>query len=429
MANTIFFLLMAAFVQDLVYPIANTGFVGLTIQNVVLYCAAVVLIAAAASSGRLGAIRFPGLTYLLLIFLGVVVSLVYVSYSGAVPFTWLENARTAKTLIFEPILLYSVSFLLIRNEEQGLRYLSIFLVILALVNVFSLVISVFNINLPNMNAHYFDKGRFAGFAGNPNKTAYVLCIAFAYLYFFMKQTRKRRLRVFYVALLASIPLTILLTGSRGGLLGLIIVAVLLARLWGDYKSLVILPAVVVPIVIVLLVAMENDYMLHALDRFMLFGAADATTVSSSRTDIWLALLDVWSSSFTSIVIGIGYGVSQFVGFGARAHNMYLQMLVEFGVVGLLIWLAGIWGARRFLIRYRAAGVRRGLLRRTTLACLYVLMVAWVFTSLINVLGIIALIFGLVTAALIQKPATRRATRRAVGQSPNEQLLRADSTSR
>lgn len=410
MISAIFFLLMAAFVQDLVYPIGNTGLVGLTIQNIVLYCAAAILVAVSASTGRLRSIRIPGVMFLLMIALFVSVSVVYVSYAGAIPVSLLENARIAKTLIFEPILLYLISFLLVRNPRQGLKYLAIFVAIIGLINILTLMTSVFGLNPLNVGAHYLDKGRFAGLAGNPNKTAYVLCIVFAFIYFFMKKTTKRRVKIFYVILLAFIPITIVLTGSRGGVLGLLVVMIFLAKIWRDQKLLVYIPSIIGPIVFLLLWMTENEYLIQAVDRFFLLGADDLSTVTSSRTEIWSALFEIYLSGVISMFVGVGFGVVQFIGFGARAHSMYIQVLVEFGAIGLMVWLVGMWRSRRFVIRQRSADPSMEYLRRTILVCLYVVAIAWLFTSLIGVLGIIGMIFGLATATLILQVNRNQAVR-------------------
>ena len=134
------------------------------------------------------------------------------------------------------------------------------------------------------------------------------------------------------------------TGSRGGLLAAIVAFVVLVRLRAPRIGLrVAVGAALVVGVVVLVVAPPQ------LERRL------ATTGSTGRSDIWRLGL---RSCEDHCVLGSGWGsfpavyreefreaadVGGFRGEGYRAHNIWLQALVEAGVAGFVVLVAA-WAA-------------------------------------------------------------------------------------
>jgi|ETNmetMinimDraft_26_1059896.scaffolds.fasta_scaffold07434_3 O-antigen ligase len=410
MMNLIFFALMATFVQGQVYPTGNLGVTGFSVQNIVMYLSVVLLVAITASRGQIGHARVPGLQYLFVIIFIVLVSVVMVDQFGSMPIDFMINARDAKSFLFEPFLLYFASFLLVRDHVHGMKYLAIFVVVVGAINLIWLLMAALNITPTSVNIsaeYYVVRGRFAGFTGNSNKTTYLLCAFLPIQYFFLRYAKGKMGKLIYTTVILGTVITVLLSGSRGGLLGIGLVALLMARLWGDYKRLLVIPAILVSITISILLAAENSYMIQSLERIMLLASADLSTATSSRIAIWSNLFDVYSSNVRSILIGNGYGVSAFVGMGARAHNLYIMVLVEFGAIGLILWLVSLGRAVRYVKGLKLRDEKQVMLKGSVLISMYLLLVTWVFTTLIGVGELIGFLMGLSLAVLTVNPKRKR----------------------
>ena len=140
---------------------------------------------------------------------------------------------------------------------------------------------------------------------------------------------------------------------------------------------------------------------------MLLASADLSTATSSRIAIWSNLFDVYSSNVRSILIGNGYGVWAFVGMGARAHNLYIMVLVEFGAIGLILWLVSLGRAVRYVKGLKLRDEKQVMLKGSVLISMYLLLVTWVFTTLIGVGELIGFLMGLSLAVLTVNPKRKR----------------------
>ena len=145
--------------------------------------------------------------------------------------------------------------------------------------------------------------------------------------------RSRKLKIAILALSAVAGVTLVLTLSRGALVALIAGLTTLAFTRGRKVGL----AAVATILLVGVVA----WPLFAEQRYGsssgLAGAGVSSQLEDSgRTGAWLAGLEVFQSS---PLIGIGWG--RFVeeaSSGIAAHNWYIAVLAETGIVGFLLWM-------------------------------------------------------------------------------------------
>jgi O-antigen ligase len=169
---------------------------------------------------------------------------------------------------------------------------------------------------------------------NPNVLGeyllFIIPLAFAMLYYFKEYFNK----IVAFGLCGVTALCMILTFSRGAWLGLllgILVFIFLKDrrlLWLGLIALVLAPFIVPQSVI---------------DRLMSIGnMSDGST--SYRVNIWLASLNMLATFWLS---GIGLGTETFVyiyrkfSFNAvnapHSHNLYLQLMIDLGVIGLILF--------------------------------------------------------------------------------------------
>jgi O-antigen ligase len=180
---------------------------------------------------------------------------------------------------------------------------------------------------------YFD--RYQGVFPNPNYTALLASVTIPIGVWLFATDGRKPTRVLVFFGLLSLVLSLYFTGSRGALVGAlagVVVALLLSKyrrfaLWGIGVAISLLVAL-------MLVVPEKFFGRGGyLDR-----SDQGSDFTSGRWDIWVALVRVWQDH---PVLGIGYRTVELLpsSDGFTAHNIYLSILVELGVVGLLIFLA------------------------------------------------------------------------------------------
>lgn len=180
------------------------------------------------------------------------------------------------------------------------------------------------------------EGGFAGLASNPNDLGLLLDISLPlvwYAYTTAKTTATR-----YMALLTMIASagTVVITFSRGAFLGLLVVAGLFAwkRAKGKRVQIFVLIAVLLPVMLAVLPAGYSDRMLSIFVSDM-----DETGSRDER----IKLMDAGVTSMIEHPLGVGLGMnilsSVDSGTGWHViHNAYLQVGVELGVVGFILYL-------------------------------------------------------------------------------------------
>ena len=231
---------------------------------------------------------------------------------------------------------------LIRSEVWFKRCAGAILCTTVLVSLYGIYQYVFG----TLSAGWLDKEMFSSISirvistfGNPNVLGefLVISIPLFYIYFFSRKGFSKKV-------LSLIPcgiclLCLVLTWSRGAWLGLIIGTLAFLLLYSRH-SLTVLLFGSLGLQLLPYVLPQN-----VLLRFTSIGnMADSST--SYRVNIWLATLQMIRDYFFS---GIGSGINVFktiypryayatIEAAPHSHSLFLQILVELGIFGLLVFL-------------------------------------------------------------------------------------------
>ncbi len=203
------------------------------------------------------------------------------------------------------------------------------------------------------------EGRFQGGAGDPNYLAAVLVPAIMLAGgLAVRRAPGQRLLLALATVIIAIGLAA--TQSRGGLIGAGVCAIVALVIWRGRRGL-ILGLIVLAVSAIAMFFLANP---SALNRLL------ASNQGSGRIDIWQV---AWRIVHDNPIVGVGLAqfpqvsphyvlqpgaldyVSLIVEKHIEVHNLYLQLWVEDGVVGLLLFLgvvvaslaAGWRAARRF----------------------------------------------------------------------------------
>lgn len=173
---------------------------------------------------------------------------------------------------------------------------------------------------------------------DPNNFAALLLLPFALIWGKIQEDSKTYIKILYAAALLIIAFMILMTGSRGGLLSSIVVLVAYYIVSGMFKRA---SAILGTAILVLgLFYFLRSYL--PIDLFnRLFTITNYTTNGAGRTSVWEILLrDIVPEMG---LFGLGPGcvslrLTSYYGFAKGVHNTYLNMLCEFGILGLPVFI-------------------------------------------------------------------------------------------
>ena len=286
----------------------------------------------------------------------IVVTLPFVRWPGSVVRVGLENYL--KVIVFY---LFSVAF--ITDEKRLKKFVFVFLgcqIIRILEPLFLHVTTGYwGSGAYSMEGGLHFTSRLAGAPSdvvNPNQFAWVIISTFPFIYFLWWKLGTGMSRKIALGLAPPAIYALALTGSRTGLLSFIVM--LIAMAWLEkkrLKSMVAIAVVIVPIVIVIAGMLSSD-MLTRYRSLVDEKAAGRSTVVR-RID---ALVETLSFMQERAVFGHGLSTSKETnwnvgGVDQIAHNLYIEILQELGIVGLVIFLMyvyAIWkclvGAKSFL---------------------------------------------------------------------------------
>lgn len=180
--------------------------------------------------------------------------------------------------------------------------------------------------------------RYVGLGGNPNGVAAIMALALPMAYFlgaFRSRGPWRWLNFLYLPLAVF---GIILTASRGGfviaLVGLLVIPLTAGYLRRSGRVAVVVGAVAVAAALAPVVPVANFTRIAETSSEVSDGNV------SNRSQIWAGGFELYK---TSPLIGIGTGsfnraVEPVLGYSIAAHNAFLLVLIESGVVGFALFV-------------------------------------------------------------------------------------------
>jgi O-antigen ligase len=209
-------------------------------------------------------------------------------------------------------------------------------------------------------------GRISGYdaplTANPNDLALTLNLILGLLIGLGLTARRRLSRVVLMAAGGLFAMGTILTFSRGGFLGLVTLCAVATKRFVPQKTLALVVAAAV-LGLAVIVA-PSGY----LDRLYSIVNTDADETGSAQARMGL-MKEALALSLQNPVLGVGLGMSALAlterGFWwTTVHNAYLQIALEIGVGGLVIYMLLVGsllvGARKAMRTLAAVGDRAGM---------------------------------------------------------------------
>lgn len=204
------------------------------------------------------------------------------------------------------------------------------------------------------SAYHLSGGEFAGrLSGapadvvNPNGLAFVIVTAIAYAHFMLWWAPNKVLKLAYLLFLPAALYAMVLTGSRGGFIALLVVVLMM--FWYSRHKAVFL-------VVAMLLAVGSWSQLDDLQRERYSSLIDSESSQHKTVDgRWEGIKSEFRLGMNRPVFGHGLGTTPEakVNFGGgrfqAAHNLYAEALIETGMIGFLIFVAFLLSCYRLLM--------------------------------------------------------------------------------
>ena len=240
-------------------------------------------------------------------------------------------------------------------------------------------------------------------------------------------------RLLYITAIALMGVSLLLSGSRGGLIAFLSEIIFLVLLTTGTKSRSSL-ALKLSLAVLLFVAVIAGAVFVGGETSLTRVADTATSgdLTTGRSNIWSVTLDVIKSN---LPFGAGFGA-----FGVaytphdamsglerveQSHNDYLQVLADAGIVGALIGLFFLF--RLFVVGKSAAGIRNDYRRGIAfgaLAGIFAILVHSIFDFVLHTTAISVMFLVLISMLL----ASRSSYADDVEDGPHERSMHRSSGS-
>ncbi len=280
---------------------------------------------------------------------------------------WNESYSPGKFFFSHGIIqaLRSVPFIMIvasvRNRDeiyQLAKYLAVSMVLLSMT-----ILGIFIVEVPPNTEFFIVRGIIAEYLGmHGNNLADFLIVGVPFLLTFSLDKKNPYRMWMYAAVVLALGATAV-TYSRAAYFLIILSFIAVIFMTKKYK-------LIIPIIITGL--MISFFMPSVVDRAMTgFDTGDPSVLSAGRTDmIWRSVIKdlkiEWQSAPERVIFGYGrYGVLDLRDFKnqkmirtTQAHNMYLDIIINSGLLGLFFYLAFFfWIIGKLVIAFFSAKVR------------------------------------------------------------------------
>lgn len=344
MMGYLLLLVVAAFATTDILSVGLSLAPGLSAKNAILYLVGLCLVFRAVTLGGYK-LQLPTIHtwFAVLIGYAILTWLIAGLIIGYQNYEMIPAGIMLKTDLIDHAIVFALFFYGARTMKDGIMLTKALLIALTVANAIAIgnVEGLFNIGVTIVGTVVGEAGRVFGTWGNANGTAaLIVCLLPAYA----AAALSSRGIMSVIWLLAAVPsaMMLVMTGSRGGYVGLLLgfgwAAFSLRRYLSTRK--IILWAGAAAVLLVMAALLSGSHFIDVLNQRLITqsGFSDIGGISAGRTTFWASALDRMMTAPISLITGFGWYAYTTMGFYFAPHNHYLWLYFELGLVGLLSYL-------------------------------------------------------------------------------------------
>src|SRR6186713_1366904 len=305
---------------------------GVSAKNLIIYCIAILLalrmVIGRQSVSDMGQMQGAFIALIGYAFVTSLIAAFVVHYQH---YDFIASAIQLKSGLIDYYVFFLVFLFGVQTPEDAMKVIKG----LVLGAVFANVITVLDaFGVVSLGFRIREDGRTAGAIGESNQYA-------AFIVLFLPATVAAAVssrgfqRLFWLCSALVAAMTLMMTASRGGFVGLAMACAVGAFL---YRHLIsysrIAGWVFGALILLVLVVTFSSYGNLLAERMLGSGTADASTVSSGRSDIWATAQAAMVAHPITFITGFGWDVYSSMPFQFATHNHYLHLWFNLGLVGL-----------------------------------------------------------------------------------------------
>jgi O-antigen ligase len=361
---------------------------GLSLKNLFMYLAFGLLLMQYAVSRR-PKIKLAWLqgAFLVMVLYAAATVVINIAVLEIPHYSLMPQVITFKTQLFDRFVVFILFLNLVSSEEDVRQVLSVLLGVVAVGCLFTITNTWGLTSIGPMrigNDDDVEGGRIFGYFGHANETGTMLATLIP-AYIAMAENARAGTRMAWIAGLIAVAVMLVMTGSRGAMVGLVVgggMAVYAWRRHFDRRRLRQWIALSTLVVIPMLLVIAWPSIQRMIERFTHQTSGHLGDASSGRTDLWGDALQVMMENPWTFITGFGWGGWDNQNFRYVAHNSYLSFWFDLGLPGLIGFILVLGGAA--LVARRAVAVASPHAARLLIAFtigMSTLMVGLVFLNL------------------------------------------------
>jgi O-antigen ligase len=286
-------------------------------------------------------------------------------------YTLLSSAIDLKASLLDNAVVFALYLYGARTLQEVRFVLKWLLLAVTAANAIAIgnVIGLFQVGVTTVGTTGNLAGRVYGAFGHANDTAALIaCLMPAYIAAALSSASVAR---WFWALTGAVSATLMvLTGSRGGFVGLALGAVFgsyICRSIISWRRAAILAATLVAVAVPVMVFASITFS-GVLEQRVLEMLLNPGTSSDERLYIWRPVVDKMMANPVTLITGFGWDAYDTMGFILGPHNYYLWLWFELGVIGVTSYLMVI--GQLVVTARRAAAIASDETARYLIAFIY-----------------------------------------------------------
>ena len=306
---------------------------GMSFKNFLMYALAVILaLRMVVGRGSITAMGQMQGAFIVMIAYAIVTWLVAALLIQYPHYNLVQSGIQLKSSLIDYYIFFAVFLFGTQTTDDALKVIKGLLLGALLANVITILDAA---GIVSLGFRIREDGRTSGAIGESNQYA-------AFIIMFLPATVAAAVasrgftRLFWFGATLVGTMTLIMTASRGGFVGLAMCIAVGAYL---YRHLIsysrIAGWVFGSLIVLILIVSFSQYGNLLAERMVGTGNIDASTASSGRSDIWATLLGEMFANPISLVTGFGWDVYRSMPFQFAPHNHYFALWFNLGLIGLV----------------------------------------------------------------------------------------------
>jgi O-antigen ligase len=330
---------------------------GMSFKNFLMYALAVILalrmVVGRASFTAMGQMQGA---FIVLIAYAIVTWLVAALLIQYPHYDLVDSGIQLKSSLIDYYIFFAVFLFGTQTTDDALKVIKGLLLGALLANVITILDAA---GIISLGFRIREDGRTSGAIGESNQyAAFIIMVLPATVAAAVASHGFKRLFWFAATMVGA--MTLVMTASRGGFVGLAMSIAVGAYLYRHLVSYSRMAGWVFgSLIVLILIVSFSQYGNLLAERMVGTGNIDASTASSGRSDIWATLLAELFTNPIALITGYGWDVYRSMPFQFAPHNHYLALWFNLGIIGLIcgcyLLFSAIGRARRASLKARPPG--------------------------------------------------------------------------